>query len=137
MPGSSSRLVYMHNRCRKPWSWQSVLTCTVNRQQREVLRQDRDRKLLKKGKKRARGERVLGGAGPSKGSVSQIEESTVSAAAGTQGNKGKGAARKDKGKRPQRGPMKCFVCGAPHRFFECPKWKSLLALADKKPAQGN
>ena len=77
------------------------------------------------------------GAGPSKGSVSQIEDSTVSAAAGTQGKMGKGAARKDKGKRPQKGPMKCFVCGAPHRFFECPKWKSLLALADKKPAQGN
>ena len=76
-------------------------------------------------------------AGPSKGSVSQIEESTISAAAGTQGNKGKGAARKDKGKRPQRGPMKCFFCGAPHRFFECPKWKSLLALANKKPTQGN
>ena len=94
-------------------------------------------KTADKGNKKGWRGKGSGGAGPSKGSVSQIEESTVSAAAGTQGNKGKGAARKDKGKRPQRGPMKCFVCGAPHRFFECPKWKSLLALADKKPAQGN
>ena len=60
MPGSSNRLGYMHNRCRKPWSWQNVLTCTVNRQQREVLRWDRDRKLLKKEIKRAGGKRVLG-----------------------------------------------------------------------------
>ena len=50
---------------------------------------------------------------------------------------GKVAETKDKGKRPQKGPMKWFVCGAAHRFFECPKWKSLLALADKKPAQRN
>ena len=77
-----------------------MLTCTVNRQKREVLHQDRNKKLLKKETKRAGGERVSGGAGPSKGLVSQIEESIVSAAAGTQGNKGKGAARKDKGKRP-------------------------------------
>ena len=137
MPGFSSRLESMLNRCRKPWSWQSVLTCTVNRQQREVLRRDRNKKTAEKGNKKGWRGKGSGGAGPSKGSISQIEESTVSAVAGTQGNKGKGAARKDKGKRPQRGPMKCFVCGVPHRFFECPKWKSLLALADKKPAQGN
>ena len=37
-----------------------MLTYTVNRQQREVLRQDRDKELLKKGTKRAGGERVLG-----------------------------------------------------------------------------
>ena len=73
-----------------------MLTYTVSRQQREVLHPDRNKKLLIKETKRVGGERVLGGAGPSKGSVSQIEESSVSAAAGTQGNKGKGAARKDK-----------------------------------------
>ena len=78
-----------------------------------------------------------GGASPSKGSISHIEDSTVSVAASTQGNKGKGVARKDRGKRSQKGPMKCCVCGTPHHFFECPKWKSLLPLADKKPAQGN
>ena len=94
-------------------------------------------KTAEKGNKKGWRGKGSGGAGPFKGSVSNIEDSTVSAAAGTQGKMGKGAARKDKGKRPQRGPMKCFVCGAPHRFFECPKWKSLLALADKKPAQGN
>ena len=60
MPGFSSRLEYMHNRYMKPWSWQSVLTYTVNRQQREVLRRDRNRKRLKKETKRAGGERVLG-----------------------------------------------------------------------------
>ena len=60
MLGFSSRLKYMRNHCRKPWSWQGMLTCTVSRQQREVLRQDRNRKLLKKETKRARGERVLG-----------------------------------------------------------------------------
>ena len=49
---------------------------------------------------------------------------------------GKGVARKDKGKRPQKWPMKCFVCGAAHRFFECPKWKSLLALENKKASIG-
>ena len=50
----------MHNRCRKPWNWQSMLTCTVNRQQREVLHWDRNIKLLEKETKRAGGERVLG-----------------------------------------------------------------------------
>ena len=75
------------------------------------------------------------GAGPSKGSVSYIDESIVSVAMANHGKMGKGAVRKDKGKRPQKGPMKCFVCSAAHRFFECPKWKSLLALADKKPTE--
>ena len=37
-----------------------MLTCTVNRQQREVLHKDRNKKLLKKETKRAGGERVLG-----------------------------------------------------------------------------
>ena len=94
-------------------------------------------KTAEKGNKKGWRRKGSGGAGPLKGSVSQIEESIISVATSTQGNKGKGAARKDKGKRPQRGPMKCFVCSAPHRFFECPKWKSLLALADKKPVQEN
>ena len=59
MPGFSSELEYMCNRCKKPWSWQSVLTCTVSRQQREVLHQDRNRKLLTKETKRFGAERVL------------------------------------------------------------------------------
>ena len=100
MSGFSSRLEYMHNHYKKPWSWQNVLTCTVSRQQREVLRWDRRQKIAEKGNKKGWRGKGSGGAGPSKGSVSQIEESTVSAAAGTRGNKGKGAARKDKGKRP-------------------------------------
>ena len=37
-----------------------MLTCIVNRQQREVLCYNRDRKLLKKETKRAGGGRVLG-----------------------------------------------------------------------------
>ena len=37
-----------------------MLTCTVNRQQREVLYQDRNKKLLIKETKRVGGERVLG-----------------------------------------------------------------------------
>ena len=49
----------MCNHCRKPWSWQSVLICIVNRQQREVLHRDKNKKLLKKKTKRAGGERVL------------------------------------------------------------------------------
>ena len=137
MPGFSNKLEYMHNRGRKPWSWQSVLTCIVSRQKREVLRWDRNRKLLIKETKRAGGERVLGVLVPPRDQFHRIEESTVSTATGTQGNKRKGAARKDKGKRPQRGPMKSFVCGAPHCFFKCPKWKSLLALAEKKLVQEN
>ena len=40
------------------------------------------------------------GASPSKESVSYIEDSIVSVVASTQGKMGKGAARKDKGKRP-------------------------------------
>ena len=72
-----------------------------------------------------------------KGSLSHIEESTVSVAASTQGKMGKGVARKHKGKRLLKGPMKCFVCGASHRLFEFPKWKPLLALVDKKPALRN
>ena len=60
MQGFSNRLEYMFNRCRKPWSWQSVLTCTVYTQQREVLRWDRNKKLLIKETKKAGGERVLG-----------------------------------------------------------------------------
>ena len=94
-------------------------------------------KTAEKGNKNGWRGKGSAGAGPSKGSVSHIEDSTVSAAAGTQGKMGKGAARKDKGKRLQKGPMKCFACGAPHCFFKCLKWKSLLALVDKKPAQGN
>ena len=60
MPGFSSRLVSMHNRCRKPWSVQSVLTYTVNRQQREILHWDKNKKLLIKETKRTGGERVMG-----------------------------------------------------------------------------
>ena len=94
-------------------------------------------KTTEKGNKKDWRGKLSGGAGPSKGSLSHIEENTVSATMATQGKMGKGATKKDKDKRPQRGPMKCFVCGVPHWFFECPKWKSLLALEDKKAAQGN
>ena len=74
MPGFSSRLVFMQNRCKKPWSWQSVLTCTVNRQQREVLHRDRNRKLLKKETKRAEGERVLGVLVPPRGQFHRLKK---------------------------------------------------------------
>ena len=37
-----------------------MLTCTGSKQQREVLCQDKNRKLLKKETKKAGGERVLG-----------------------------------------------------------------------------
>ena len=53
------------------------------------------------------------------------------------GKMGKGATRKDKGKGQRKGPPRCFVCGVAHWFHECPKWKSLMALAYKKPAFGN
>ena len=99
-----------------------------------------DKKVTEKPQKKGWGGnrgKGSGSAGPSRGSVGMIEgESSVSVAAGTKGKPGSGAAKRDKGK-GQRRPIKCFVCGAPHRFNECPKWKSLIALAEKKPAQGN
>ena len=57
----------------------------------------------KRNKKSLRG-KGFGGSGPSKGLDSHIEESIVFSIASTQGKIGKGSARKDKGKRPQKGP---------------------------------
>ena len=51
-----------------------MLTCTVNRQQREVLRRDRNRKLLKKETKRAGGERVLGELVPPKDQFHKLKK---------------------------------------------------------------
>ena len=58
-------------------------------------------KTTKKGNKKGWRGKGLGGVGPSKGLVSHIKESIVSATMGTQGKMGKGATRMDKGKRPQ------------------------------------
>ena len=90
-------------------------------------------KITEKGNKKGWRGKGSGGVGPSKGSISHIEKSIVSAAAGTQGKIGKGAMRKNKNKRPQKVPTKCFNCNVAHRFLKCPKWKSLLALANEKP----
>ena len=73
-----------------------MLACTVSKQQREVLRRDKNRKLLKKETKKGWRGKGFGGASPSKGLVSHIEDSIVSGVAGTQGKMGKRAARKDK-----------------------------------------
>ena len=74
-------------------------------------------RIAEKGSKKDWRGQSIGGVGTSKGAVSHIEESTVSTTIDTQGKMVKGAARKDKGKRPQKGPMKCFVCGAARCFF--------------------
>ena len=69
--------------------------------------------------------------------MSHIEaKGTVSTVAVAKGESGIGEAKKDKGKGP-RSLVKCFICGASHRFFECPIWKSLIALANKKSISRN
>ena len=59
-----------------------MLICTVSKQQRGVLHQDKNKKLLKKETKRARGERVMGVLVPLRNQC-HIEESTVSTTAST------------------------------------------------------
>ena len=100
----SSRLVYMHNRCRKPWSWQSVLTCIVNRQQREVLHQDRDRKLLKKETKRAGGERVLGVLVPPRDQFHKLKRVLYPLLQAPRGTREKGQRGRTKARGHREGP---------------------------------
>ena len=61
-------------------------------------------KIAEKGNKKGWRGKDFGGAGPSKGLVSHIEDSTVSAATGIQGKMGKGVRERTKARGHKKGP---------------------------------
>ena len=104
MPGFSNRLEYMHNRCKKPWSWQSVLTCIVSRQQREVLGRGKNRKLLKKETKKAGGERVLGVLVPPRDQFHKLKRVLYPLLQAPRGTRDKGQRGRTKARGHREGP---------------------------------
>ena len=81
-----------------------MLTCTVNRQQREVLRRDRNRKLLKKETKRAGGERVLGELVPPKDQFHKLKKVLYPLLQAPRGTREKGQRGRTKARGHREGP---------------------------------
>ena len=81
-----------------------MLTCTINRQQREVLRRDRDKKLLKKETKSAGGERVMGELVPPKDQFHKLKRVLYPLLQAPNGTRQKGQRGRTKASGHREGP---------------------------------